>query len=137
MKILIVCLGNAYRSPLAEALLKKLRPDLKVDSAGLQVATPISMEVRDFLRKRNAVQYLKDYPQSLDEKNLKDYDLIVAMDPKVKGAISGNYPNCKEKIIGWNIRDPYFYEKDTIKIFNKIEKKVADLAESLQTEKKV
>jgi predicted protein tyrosine phosphatase len=29
MRILFVCSGNAYRNPLAEALLRKLRPDLQ------------------------------------------------------------------------------------------------------------
>jgi len=32
--------------PIAEALFKKLRPDLEVDSAGTQVATAISEEAR-------------------------------------------------------------------------------------------
>jgi len=32
MKILFICSGNAYRSPLAEALLKKLRPDLEIET---------------------------------------------------------------------------------------------------------
>ena len=36
MKILFVCSGNACRSPLADALLKKLRPDVEVDSAGFE-----------------------------------------------------------------------------------------------------
>ena len=55
MKVLFVCHGNAYRSPLAEALLKKLRPDLKVDSAGLHVAIPISGEIKEHLKKVNAL----------------------------------------------------------------------------------
>ncbi|MCJ7431679.1 low molecular weight protein arginine phosphatase, partial [Candidatus Bathyarchaeota archaeon] len=49
MKVLFVCSGNAHRSPLAEALLKKMRPDLQVDSAGLRVAIPISDHVREYL----------------------------------------------------------------------------------------
>ncbi|UCH71344.1 MAG: low molecular weight protein arginine phosphatase, partial [Candidatus Bathyarchaeota archaeon] len=34
MKVLFVCTGNSFRSPVAEALLKKLRNDLEVESAG-------------------------------------------------------------------------------------------------------
>jgi protein-tyrosine-phosphatase len=130
MKILFVCHGNAYRSPLAEALLKKLRPDLEVDSAGVHVAIPISIEVKDYLRKRDAVRFLKDYPQSLDEKNLTDYDLIVAMDPKVKSVVLRKCPDCKERVVGWNIKDPYFETQDVERIFGEIENQVKKLANS-------
>jgi protein-tyrosine-phosphatase len=131
MKILFVCYGNAYRSPLAEALLKKLRPDLEVDSAGLHVAIPVASEVRDYLRKREAIQFLKDYPQSLDEKNIEDYDLIVAMDPKVKSAVLRKCQDCKERVVAWNIRDPYFETQDVERIFEEIENQVKELANSL------
>lgn len=56
MKVVFVCSGNAHRSPLAEALLKKFRPDLEVDSAGLRVAIPISEDTREYLIKENADQ---------------------------------------------------------------------------------
>jgi len=68
MKILFVCSGNAYRSPLAEALLKKLRPDLEIDSAGLHVIIPISRQVREYLAKQNSTQYLKKTPQSINDR---------------------------------------------------------------------
>ncbi|MEM3941842.1 MAG: hypothetical protein QW829_03085, partial [Candidatus Bathyarchaeia archaeon] len=35
-----------YRSPLAEALLRKLRPDWIVDSAGLRIVLSIAEEVK-------------------------------------------------------------------------------------------
>jgi protein-tyrosine-phosphatase len=44
---------------LAEALLKKRRPDLEVDSAGIHTAIPIAEEARKFLAKDRAEQYLK------------------------------------------------------------------------------
>ncbi len=131
MRILFVCHGNAYRSPLAEALLKKLRPDLDVDSAGLHVAIPISDEVRDYLRKRNAAQYLKAVPQSLDEKKLRNYDVIVAMDQKVENFILRKCFDCMKKTLTWTIKDPYFEEQDQEKIFNEIENKVKELAQML------
>jgi protein-tyrosine-phosphatase len=132
MRILFVCHGNAYRSPLAEALLKKLRPDLMVDSAGLHVAIPIASEVRDYLRKRGALRFLKDYPESLDKKNLKDYDLIVTMDPKVKSAVLRKCPDCKERVVGWNIKDPYFETQGVEIIFGEIENQVKKIAISFR-----
>ena len=106
MKILFVCSGNAYRSPLAEAILKKLRPDLEVDSAGLHVAIPVSKEVKDYLKKLNAELYLKSLAESLDEKILRDYDIIVAMQSSHKHAVLRRCPECENRIMVWNIEDP-------------------------------
>ena len=132
MKILFVCSGNAYRSPLAEALLKKLRPDLEIDSAGLHVIIPISGQVREYLAKQNAAQHLKKAPQSIDEKKLRVYDLIVAMEHIHTNAILSICPECETRIVEWNIEDPYFLENEDAKnIYVQIENKVEELAKSL------
>lgn len=132
LKILFVCSGNAYRSPLAEAILKKLRPDLEVDSAGLHVAIPISREVKNYLKKLDAEQNLKKFSESLDEKNLRDYNLIVAMEPRHKHAVLRKCPACENRIIVWNISDPYFEEQEEAeRIYIEIENKVEELAKSL------
>jgi protein-tyrosine-phosphatase len=132
MKILFVCTGNAYRSPLAEALLKKLRPDLDVDSAGLHVAIPIAREIRNYLKKVNAEQYLKSYPESLDEKNLREYDVIVAMQVKHENAVISYCPKCKNRIVVWNVEDPYYEKQKTAEnIYSYIEGKVKEIAKLL------
>jgi len=132
MRVLFVCSGNAHRSPLAEALLKKMRPDLQVESAGLHVAIPISEQVREYLARENAEQYLKRIPQSISEKKLRDYDLIVGMEQKHRTAVAGICQECNSKIMVWNIEDPYFLEnEDAEKVYEKIKEKVAELAKSL------
>ena len=132
MKVLFVCYGNAFRSPLAEALLKKLRPDLKVDSAGLHVAIPISEQVKTFLAKRDALQYLKKFPQSINEKDLRCYDLIIAMEQVQANAVLRACPDCKPRIVTWNVEDPYFLEReDAEDIYVQIENKVEELAKHL------
>jgi len=133
MKILFVCSGNAYRSPVAEALLKKLKPEIDVDSAGIHPPLiPISEATRKYLARENAEQYLKKVPEVLDSKQLNEYDLIVAMEPKHKGAILIKYPECENKIIVWNIYDPYFFPQEyTEKIFEQIRQKVKELVDSL------
>lgn len=132
MKILFVCHGNAHRSPLAEALLKKLRPDFEVDSAGLHVAIPVSIQIREYLAKQNAVKYLKDFPQSIEEKNLREYDLIVAMKQDILHAVAERCPECEDRIVNWNIDDPYFLgNEDAVRIYKKIENKVEELAKTV------
>jgi protein-tyrosine-phosphatase len=132
MKVLFVCSGNAHRSPLAEAILKKLRPDLVVNSAGVNVAIPISTKVREYLAGENAEQYLKKAPESLDGRKLQEFDLIIAMQQSHKNAVLSKCPECKDKIVVWNIEDPYFMlDEDAEKVYRRIKEKVTELAQSL------
>jgi protein-tyrosine-phosphatase len=132
MKVLFVCSGNAHRSPLAEALLKKLRPDLEVDSAGLRVAIPIAEQVREYLAKENAEQYLKEYPERLADKQLRKYDFIVAMQQGHKDVVLSKCPEYHNKIAVWNIEDPYFMDRDNAKkVYDQIKRKVEELTKSL------
>ncbi|MGB9134665.1 MAG: hypothetical protein WCC63_03645 [Candidatus Bathyarchaeia archaeon] len=132
MRVLFVCTGNAHRSPLAEALLKRLRPDLQVESAGLHVAIPISEAVREYLARENAARCLKRAPEDLNSKQIDKYDLIVAMEQKHKDAITLKCPECENKIAVWNIEDPYFLPaKEAEKVYRQISKKVVELAGSL------
>ena len=133
MKILFVCSGNAYRSPVAEALLKKLRPEIDVDSAGIDPAIPISEAAKSYIGRENATKYLKQAPEGLDKKKLNGYDLIVAMKQQHKDAILSRCPQCAGKTVVWNIEDPYFLPHGyTEKIFKQIKGKVGELAESLR-----
>ena len=129
MRVLFVCSGNAHRSPLAEALLRRLRPNWVVDSAGLHVAIPVADEVREFLRRENAEEFLKDKPESLAGKRLMDYDVIVAMEERHRDYVLSLCPECKDKIVVWGIKDPYFMDKeDAWKVYEQIKEKVTELA---------
>jgi protein-tyrosine phosphatase len=132
MRVLFVCSGNAHRSPLAEALLRKVRPDWSVDSAGIHVAIPIADEIKEFLRGENAVQYLKKEPERLDSKRLMDYDVIVAMEDRHRDYVLSLCPECESKIVVWNVKDPYFMDKeDAEKVYEQIKEKVAELVKSM------
>ena len=132
MRVLFVCYGNAYRSPLAEALLKKLRPDLQVESAGISVSISISLSIKEYLQTKEALQYLKKTPENLDQKNLNNYNLIVTMQKLHTNVVIDKCPKCKSRIIEWNIQDPYFLDdNNAINIFNEINNKVKELANSL------
>lgn len=132
LKVLFVCSGNAFRSPVAEALLQKFRPDVEVESAGTNPAIPISEVALKYLRREKAEQYLKQVTEGLDEKDLRKYDLIIAMESRHRDIILKKCPECINKIVLWNIEDPYFLPKGfTEKIFRKIKAKVIELANSL------
>ena len=129
LKVLFVCSGNVYRSPLAEALLRKIRPNWVVDSAGMRIVIPIAEEVKEFLKEENAEKFLKNNPETLSGKRLMDYDVIVAMESVHKEYVLSLCPQCKDKIVVWNIPDPYLMDKEAMwKIFKQIKKKVMELA---------
>ena len=126
-----MCSGNAHRSPLAEALLRKAKPDWSVDSAGIHVAVPIADEVREFLRRENAEQFLKSDPESLGGKRLGDYDVIVAMESRHRDYVLSLCPECGDRVVVWNVRDAYFLDReDAWKVYEQIREKVAELAKS-------
>ncbi|NIV44552.1 hypothetical protein GWN49_06720 [Candidatus Bathyarchaeota archaeon] len=132
MKILFVCSGNAYRSPVAEALLKKARPRIEVDSAGTDAASLISEVARRYLARENAQNHLKKAPEGLEKKDLDTYDLIIAMKQEHKAIIAGRRSQCGNRIVVWNIEDPYFLPHGHAeRIFNQIKEKVTELANSL------
>jgi protein-tyrosine-phosphatase len=106
-----------------------MKPDWIVDSAGIQVAIPVAEDVKEFSRTEKAEKYLKRTPESLNDKKLENYDVIVAMESKHREYVLSLCPECNDKIVVWNIKDPYFMEKkDAWKVYQQIRKKVAELA---------
>ena len=86
MKILVVCLGNICRSPLAEGILKsKLPENFKVDSAGT-----ISLHEGEHPDKRaietaenHGITIGKQRSRPITKKDLEDFDKIYCMDLSV------------------------------------------------------
>ena len=132
MKVLFVCTGNACRSPLADALLKKFRPDIDVDSAGTYAYHKVVDITRRYAKQEGASEFLKTVPDSLESKKLNDYDLIVAMETEHEQAILRQSPECNDKVVVWHINDPYQlpYTQASHE-FDKIKSKVAHLSKSL------
>ncbi len=129
MKVLFVCSGNAYRSPVAEALLKKARPDWAVDSAGIDPATLVSPEARRYSAMERVEQYLKATPEGLDAKELDSYDIIVAMKGEHREIILDRCQACEDRVVVWNIEDPYFLPQGYAeRVFTQIKEKVTALA---------
>jgi protein-tyrosine-phosphatase len=131
-KVLFVCTGNAYRSPICEALLKKIRPDLEVDSAGTKITGKITKEAREYLMSEDAIQYLKKTPESIDSKQVEQYDIIIAMEQRHKDSVLKKCPECKNKVVVWDVRDKIpFLHRRTEKINNQMKKNVTEYAGSL------
>ena len=132
MKILFVCTGNSFRSPVAEALLKKVRGDLEVDSAGTYPASMIAPNAKRLLERENASENLKKTPEGIEQRNVEKYDLIVAMKEEHRNYLLKEYPQLSEKMIVWEVDDPYLLPAGSDRrILKEIKEKVRELSASL------
>jgi len=132
MKILFVCTGNSFRSPVAEALLKKVRSDFIVESAGTEPANHIAENAKKLLKKESALGNLKSEPQGIEEKNVEEFDQIIVMKEGHKQVVVQHWPRAKNRIQVWNIDDPIFLPLGSDKkIFAKIKGKVLEMANTL------
>jgi protein-tyrosine-phosphatase len=106
-----------------------MRRDWVVDSAGVHVAIPVAGEVREFLRRESAEEFLKSGPEGLGGKRLGDYDVIVAMEEEHRDYVLSLCPECGDRVVVWNVRDPYYLDReDAWKVYEQIKEKVTELS---------
>lgn len=116
--ILVVCVGNICRSPIAEALLKDRYPSKHIDSAGLgalvgnavdpksqQVMTPYSIDMSNHIAKQ------------INEQLVMTADLIFTMSDSQTKWIEERWPHCRGKTfkighwIDKDIADPHRHDQ--------------------------
>ncbi len=114
MRVLFVCLGNICRSPAAEGVMRRLAPDLTLDSAGTggwHVGDPPYGPMQDAARARGielgdlqARQFCVD--------DFADFDLIVAMDAQNRADIEIMRPAGNDTVVRLlaeqDVPDPYY-----------------------------
>jgi len=131
--ILFLCEGNICRSPFAERLANKLAPKLAFYSAGINVNIPASPPIEAVVAaKYFDIDISNHISRPVNKTMLKEYDLIVIMDPfhlkkllflhplaeKKVFLLSTFYPNIKGRL---KIEDPYGKDfRSYIKCFTKI-----------------
>jgi len=45
-------------------------------------------------------------------KRFGDYDVIVAMESRHRDYVLSLCPECKDKVVVWNVKDPYFMDRE-------------------------
>lgn len=144
MKILMVCLGNICRSPLAEGIMRQKIAERnlswEVDSSGTSGwhtgSLPDSRSIE--VAMANGIDISNQRSRQINGKDLESYDLILAMDSsnysdilrltdsdaqkkKVKLILNYLYPNENR-----GVPDPY-YEGGFEKVYQMIEKSCENL----------
>lgn len=116
--ILVVCVGNICRSPMAEALLKQRYPNKNIDSAGVGAlvghpADPAALEIMN----EQQLDITKHIAKQIDESLAKKADIIFTMSDGQTKWIEERWPFCRGKTFKlghWkdkDIADPYKHEK--------------------------
>lgn len=124
--VAFLCVGNASRSQMAEALAKKLcpGPKLRFISAGTQPAGEVAPETLEVLKEEGITWQGK--PKLLPDK--EPVDVVVTMGCGVEcPAISG------AKIIAWDIPDPKGKDiKEYRRVLSMIKHKILELLKEME-----
>ena len=117
--ILVLCIGNICRSPIAEALLKQQFPDKQIWSAGLgalvgKPADPLSVEVA----AAHGLDLSSHRAQQVASWMCQSAELILVMEQDHKAQLEKQFPLVRGKAFRlgepgqFDIADPYRQPKD-------------------------
>lgn len=120
--ILVVCVGNICRSPMAEALLKQRFPEKNIDSAGVGAlvghgADPAAIRIME----QQNIDITGHVAKQIDENLALKADLIFTMSDSQNKWIEERWPFCRGKTFKlghWSdqdIADPYKHELSAFK----------------------
>jgi arsenate reductase len=129
-RVLFLCIGNACRSQIAEAMATKLASDvIEASSAGVYPLGHIPPETREVLKEKG-ISCGKQSSKGFTEDDLRAVDLIINM---------SGYPGEKLfddetlRVEDWDVGDPFGSDLEVYRdIRDQIERRLTKLAESLR-----
>ncbi|WP_246542333.1 low molecular weight protein-tyrosine-phosphatase [Collimonas antrihumi] len=115
--ILVICIGNICRSPMAEGLLRRAFPEKTVRSAGIGAlighpADPFSIQIM----QEQGIDISAHRAQSLASWMVNEANLILTMDLEQKRHVETQYSSSKGKVFRlgefekYDIPDPYRHD---------------------------
>jgi len=116
--ILVVCIGNICRSPMAEYFLKQEFPELHIESAGISGLTGYPADEKaQHCMQRLGINMQSHIAKKLNAELIKKADLVLVMSQNQQKHIEQNWPFAKGKIFRlghWqnkNVPDPYQHDQ--------------------------
>lgn len=122
--ILVVCVGNICRSPMAEYFLKQQFPQLNITSAGLSALVDQHADPKAILcMKQHQIDLRAHIAKQINTDEVKRADIIFVMTQNQKNHLEQMWPFARGKVFRlghWqkeNVADPYQHEQE---FFNEI-----------------
>lgn len=136
-RLLFVCAGNTCRSPMAKALAVRLFGDnVYVESVGIDTAsglyaTPEAIQVL----AEEGIDLSSHRSLNISELKFSQWDIIVAMTPRIAANIVASNIISAEHLIEWNVVDPYGQGIEAYRrCITTLSKLLPNLSDLLQTE---
>lgn len=104
MDILYICMGNKFRSPMAEALTRKQYPEKTVDSAGTHADGTLAGITIELMQREDADQHLKDKPEKVTQDKIDRADRIIVMKQRQKDFLKQHFA-VDQEIAVWDVDD--------------------------------
>lgn len=131
--ILVVCVGNICRSPMAAALLMRQYPDKHIDSAGLSAVVDHQADAKALaVMAVDGIDMSRHIAKQITEELVRSSDLILTMSTGQSRWIEEQWPHCRGKTfrighwIDKDVADPYGHDARAFEIAKK------DIVDSLE-----
>jgi len=104
MRILFLCVGNSCRSQMAEGLLKNMRPDMEVLSAGSNpcYVNPNAIRVMSEL----GIDISNQRSKHVEEYRGKKFDYAITLCAEAADEICPRFPGKADHVLHWSYPDP-------------------------------
>jgi len=116
--ILVICIGNICRSPMAEYFLKQQYPQLQIESAGISgLVGHAADEKASLCMQRFGIDMSSHVAKKLNAELIKKADLVLVMSQNQQKYIEQTWPFAKGKTFrlghwqGKNVADPYQHDQ--------------------------